>query len=130
MSHIKDLFHEIKHHLPSTAFATVIGILVVLFIQFVIKKDISDNKIMLYMKGTKEMPMCGFSSTVVNILDVHQVEYKATNVLEDNNIRTELSKLSNWPTIPQLFCNGELIGGCDIAVELHNSGELKELLKK
>jgi monothiol glutaredoxin len=95
-----------------------------------IKKDISDNKIMLYMKGTKEMPMCGFSSTVVNILDVHQVEYKATNVLEDNNIRTELSKLSNWPTIPQLFCNGELIGGCDIAVELHNSGELKELLKK
>ena len=95
-----------------------------------IKKDISDNKIMLYMKGTKEMPMCGFSSTVVNILDVHQVEYKATNVLEDNNIRTELSKLSNWPTITQLFCNGELIGGCDIAVELHNSGELKELLKK
>ena len=95
-----------------------------------IKKDISDNKIMLYMKGTKEMPMCGFSSTVVNILDVHQVDYKATNVLEDNNIRVELSKLSNWPTIPQLFYNGELIGGCDIAVELHNSGELKELLKK
>ena len=95
-----------------------------------IKKDISDNKIMLYMKGTKEMPMCGFSSTVVNILNIHEVEYKTINVLEDNNIRAELSKLSKWPTIPQLFCDGELVGGCDIAVELHNSGKLKNLLKK
>ena len=95
-----------------------------------IRKDISDNKIMLYMKGTKETPMCGFSSTVVNILNMHNVDYKATNVLEDQNIRQELSKVSNWPTIPQLFFNGEFIGGCDIAVELHNSGELKNLLKK
>ena len=95
-----------------------------------IKKDISDNKIMLYMKGTKEMPMCGFSSTVVNILNTHNVEYKTTNVLEDPNIRQELSKVSDWPTIPQLFFDGEFIGGCDIAVELHNSGELKNLLKK
>ena len=95
-----------------------------------IKKDIKDNKIMLYMKGTKEMPMCGFSSTVVNILNLHNVDYKTTNVLEDVNIRHELSKLSNWPTIPQLFYKGELIGGCDIAVELHNSGELKEIFEK
>ena len=95
-----------------------------------IKKDISDNKIMLYMKGTKEMPMCGFSSTVVNILNMHNVDFKATNVLEDHNIRQELSKVSNWPTIPQLFFNGEFIGGCDIAVELHNSGELENILKK
>ncbi len=94
-----------------------------------IKKDIKENKIMLYMKGTKEMPMCGFSSTVVNILNMHNVEYKATNVLEDHNIRQELSKISNWPTIPQLFCDGELIGGCDIAVELHNNGQLKDILK-
>ena len=93
-------------------------------------KEISDNKIMLYMKGTKEMPMCGFSSTVVNILNVHNVKYKTINVLEDQNIRHELSKHSNWPTIPQLFCNGELVGGCDITVELHNSGELKEILNK
>jgi monothiol glutaredoxin len=85
-----------------------------------IKKDIADNKIMLYMKGTKEMPMCGFSSTVVNILNTHNVDYKATNVLEDHNIRHELAKVSNWPTIPQLFFNGEL----------HNSGELANLLKK
>ena len=94
-----------------------------------ILKDINENKIMLYIKGTKEMPMCGFSSTVINILNMHNVEYKATNVLEDNNIRKELSKHSNWPTIPQLFCNGELVGGCDITVELHNSGELKTILK-
>ena len=95
-----------------------------------IKKDINKNKIMLYMKGTKEMPMCGFSSTVVNILNFYNVDYETTNVLEDMNIRHELSKLSNWPTIPQLFYNGELIGGCDIAVELHNSGELAKLLDK
>ena len=94
-----------------------------------IKKDIKENKIMLYMKGTKEMPMCGFSSTVVNILNMHEVDFKATNVLEDHNIRQELTKISDWPTIPQLFCNGELIGGCDIAVELHNNGELKDILK-
>ena len=95
-----------------------------------IKKDINENRIMLYMKGTKEMPMCGFSSTVVNILNFYNVDYETTNVLEDVNIRHELSKLSNWPTIPQLFYNGELIGGCDIAVELHNSGELAKLLEK
>ena len=95
-----------------------------------IKKDINGNRIMLYMKGTKEMPMCGFSSTVVNILNFYNVDYETTNVLEDMNIRHELSKLSNWPTIPQLFYNGELIGGCDIAVELHNSGELAKLLDK
>ena len=95
-----------------------------------IKKDINENRIMLYMKGTKEMPMCGFSSTVVNILNFYNVDYETENVLEDMNIRHELSKLSNWPTIPQLFHNGELIGGCDIAVELHNSGKLAKILEK
>ena len=95
-----------------------------------IKKDINENRIMLYMKGTKEMPMCGFSSTVVNILNFYNVDYETENVLEDMNIRHELSKLSNWPTIPQLFYNGELIGGCDIAVELHNSGKLAKILEK
>ena len=95
-----------------------------------IKKDIQDNSIMLYMKGTKDMPMCGFSATVVKILNMHNVPFKTINVLEDPNIRVELSKHSNWPTIPQLFVNGELIGGCDIAMELHNSGKLQEVLKK
>ena len=95
-----------------------------------IVSDINDNFVMLYMKGTKEMPMCGFSATVVKILSFHNVDYKTVNVLEDPNIRIELSKHSNWPTIPQLFVNGELIGGCDIALELHNAGQLADVLNK
>ena len=95
-----------------------------------IQKDIQGNSIMLYMKGTKDMPMCGFSATVVKILNLHSVDYKTVNVLEDPNIRLELSRHSNWPTIPQLFVNGELIGGCDIAMELHNSGQLSDVLNK
>ena len=94
------------------------------------KKVIEENKIVLFMKGTKEMPMCGFSATVVNILGMHEVDYTAVNVLEDPKIRHELAEFSNWPTIPQLFYKGQLIGGCDIAVELHNSGELAEIFKK
>ena len=94
-----------------------------------IVKEISNNYVMLYMKGTKEMPMCGFSSTIVKILDHYKVDYKATNVLEDPNIRIELSNYSDWPTIPQLFVNGELLGGCDIALEMHNTGSLAEALK-
>jgi monothiol glutaredoxin len=92
--------------------------------------DIENNSIILYMKGTKPMPMCGFSSTVVNILNMHSVEYKDINVLEDPEIRVQLSAFSNWPTIPQLFVNGELIGGCDIVMEMESKGELKDILKK
>ena len=94
-----------------------------------IQQDINNNKIILYMKGNKEMPMCGFSSTVVQILNLYKVEYKAINVLEDPNVRIQLSEISNWPTIPQLFVNGEVIGGCDIALEMHNSGDLESILK-
>ena len=93
-----------------------------------IKHDINTNKIILFLKGTKSMPMCGFSSTVVNILNAYEIEYKDVNVLEDPNIRIKLSEYSNWPTIPQLFVNGELIGGCDITVELFQNGELKKIL--
>ena len=71
-----------------------------------------------------------FSATIVKILNHHSANFKAVNVLEDPNIRIELSKHSNWPTIPQLFVNGELIGGCDIAMELHNTGQLVEVLNK
>ena len=95
-----------------------------------IKEDIKNNAVMLYMKGTKIMPMCGFSATVVNILNAYEVEYESVNVLEDPEIRIKLSEFSNWPTIPQLFVNGELIGGCDIAMELHQKGELKEIFNK
>ena len=92
-----------------------------------IQEDIKTNSIILYMKGTRLMPMCGFSSTMVNILNMHGIDYKDINVLEDPEIRVQLSAFSNWPTIPQLFVNGELVGGCDIAIELHNSGELEKI---
>ena len=90
--------------------------------------DIESNPIVLYMKGTKDMPMCGFSSSVVQILNHYDVEFKDINVLEDSEIRVKLSEHSNWPTIPQLFINGELVGGADIAIEMHNSGELETIL--
>ena len=88
-----------------------------------IKSDIESNSIMLYMKGTKEMPMCGFSNTVVQILNHYGVAYKDVNILEDPMIRIKLSEHSNWPTIPQLFVNGELVGGADITMELHQIGQ-------
>ncbi len=93
-----------------------------------IVNSINSNNIILFMKGTKEMPMCGFSATVVKVLSMYNVNYKDINVLEDPNIRIKLSEHSNWPTIPQLFVKGELIGGCDIVVELHNSSELEKIL--
>ena len=90
--------------------------------------NINSNDVILFMKGTKNMPMCGFSSTVVKVLSMYNIEYKDVNVLEDPNIRVKLSEHSNWPTIPQLFVKGELVGGCDIVVELHNSNELEKIL--
>ena len=92
--------------------------------------DIENNPIILYMKGTKDMPMCGFSNSVVNILNHYGVNYKDVNVLTDPMIREKLSEHSGWPTIPQLFVNSELIGGADIAMELHNNGELLDILEK
>ena len=90
--------------------------------------EINTNDVILFMKGTKNMHMCGFSSTVVKVLSMYNIEYKDVNVLEDPNIRIKLSEHSNWRTIPQLFVKGELIGGCDIVVELHNSNELEKIL--
>lgn len=90
--------------------------------------DIKSSHIMLFMKGTPEMPMCGFSNSVVQVLKHYGVEYKSTNVLADPEIRVKLSEYSNWPTIPQLFVNGELIGGADITLELHEKGQLLDIL--
>ena len=90
--------------------------------------DIDNNPVILYMKGTKEMPMCGFSNSVVQVLNHYGVEYKDVNVLSDPMIRVKLSDHSGWPTIPQLFVNGKLIGGADITMELHNNGELLDIL--
>ena len=93
-----------------------------------IKTDISQNPIILYMKGTKEMPMCGFSNQVVQILNHYGVDYKDINILDDPEIRIKLSEESGWPTIPQLFVKGKLVGGADIAMELHQKGELLDIL--
>ena len=90
--------------------------------------DINNNPIILYMKGTKEMPMCGFSNSVVQVLNHYGVDYKDINVLEDPQIRVKLSEHSNWPTIPQLFVRGQLVGGADITIELHQNGQLLDVL--
>ena len=90
--------------------------------------DIETNPIILYMKGTKEMPMCGFSNSVVQVLNHYGVEFKDVNVLTVPMIRVKLSEHSGWPTIPQLFVKGKLIGGADITMELHNNGELLDIL--
>ena len=91
-------------------------------------EEIKNTPIILYIKGTKERPMCGFSARVVNILNAHSVVYQDVNILEDSEIRVRLSEYSNWPTIPQLFVKGELVGGCDIVMELESKGKLKEIL--
>ena len=93
-----------------------------------IKDDITKNKVMLYMKGNKDMPMCGFSNQVVHILNQSGVTYEAKNVLEDEVLRQAIKDFSDWPTIPQLYVNGEFIGGCDIITELFQSGELADTL--
>ena len=93
-------------------------------------KDINSNPVILFMKGTKEMPMCGFSNSVVQILNHYGIDYKDVNVLEDPMIRVKLSEHSNWPTIPQLFVDGELIGGAAIATELHGNGQLLDILDR
>jgi len=94
-----------------------------------IKKDITENKVVLYMKGTPIFPQCGFSSMSVQIMEHCGCEYKAINVLDDMLIRDGIKEYSDWPTIPQLYVNGEFIGGCDIMREMFEENELQELLK-
>ena len=94
-----------------------------------IQKDIAENDVVLYMKGTKQIPQCGFSATVVQVLDRAGVaDFKDVNVLADAEIREGIKQFTNWPTIPQLYVKGEFVGGCDIIREMYESGELKELL--
>jgi monothiol glutaredoxin len=93
-----------------------------------IAEAIRDNQVILFMKGTPEMPACGFSARTVAALQQTGAPFAAVDILPDPRIRQELSALSNWPTIPQLFVNGELVGGCDIVMEMYESGELHETL--
>jgi monothiol glutaredoxin len=95
-----------------------------------IEEAIRSNDVVLFMKGSKKIPQCGFSATVVQILERCGVEqFKDINVLADPAIREGVKQFSNWPTIPQLFIKGEFVGGCDIAREMYESGELQSLLK-
>ncbi len=93
-----------------------------------IKKEISDNDVVLYMKGTAVFPQCGFSAAVVQVLSQIGVPFKDVNVLEDATIRQGIKDFTNWPTIPQLYIKGEFVGGCDIVREMFESGELQDLL--
>ena len=93
-----------------------------------IQSEISENPVMLYMKGTAMFPQCGFSARVVQILTHMGVPFKTANVLEDGDLREGIKTFSNWPTIPQLYVKGEFVGGCDIITEMFQSGELSTLL--
>ena len=93
-----------------------------------IRQTIAANDVVLFMKGTKNMPQCGFSGQIAQILGYMGVQYKDVNVLEDMSIREGIKEFTNWPTIPQLYVKGEFVGGCDIVREMFQSGELKTLL--
>ena len=93
-----------------------------------IDNEVKSNDMVLFMKGTPAMPMCGFSGQVVQILDYLGVTYKGIDVLADMNIRQGIKEYSNWPTIPQLFVKGEFVGGCDIVREMFQAGELQDVL--
>ena len=94
-----------------------------------ISKKIMSTDVVLFMKGTQDFPQCGFSSTVVQILTYLEVPFTTTNVLENENVREGIKEFSNWPTIPQLYVKGELMGGCDIIKEMFENGELQEIFK-
>src|SRR4051812_10949784 len=95
-----------------------------------IQNEIASNDVVLFMKGTKAFPMCGFSGQVVQILDYLGVQYKDHNVLDNADLRNGIKDFSNWPTIPQLYVKGEFVGGCDITREMFQSGELAGLLQE
>jgi monothiol glutaredoxin len=94
-----------------------------------IQQQIGENPILIYMKGTPQLPQCGFSAQTVQALMNCGERFAFVNVLDNPDIRTELPKFANWPTFPQLWVEGELVGGCDIVIEMHESGELETLVK-
>ena len=93
-----------------------------------IKQDVSENEVVLFMKGTPVFPQCGFSATVVQVLTHLGVQFKGINILEDPEMRDGIKEYSSWPTIPQLYVKGEFVGGCDIIREMFETGELLEFM--
>ena len=94
-----------------------------------INKEINDNDVCLFMKGTPDAPQCGFSMAVSNVLKILEVNFKGINVLESEQLRHGIKEFSEWPTIPQLYIKKEFVGGCDIVKEMYENGELKKILK-
>ena len=90
---------------------------------------VQDNKIILFMKGNKDFPQCGFSNTVTQILKSCNADFQTVNVLENELLRQGIKQYSNWPTIPQAYVNGEFIGGCDLLIEMYQNGELQEMVE-
>jgi monothiol glutaredoxin len=95
-----------------------------------IKADIEKHKVVVYMKGVPDAPQCGFSNAVVQVMKAENVQFEAFNVLADPDLREGIKSFSNWPTIPQVYVDGEFIGGCDITIEMYKSGELKTILEE
>lgn len=93
-----------------------------------IKKQVTDNPVMIYMKGSPDFPQCGFSARAIQALKSCNVPFSYVNIFEDEEVYRALPKFANWPTFPQIYVKGELIGGCDITLDLHQSGELKKML--
>ena len=94
-----------------------------------IEEEVKLNKVMIYMKGTKTEPQCGFSAAVVDVFNALNIPYETRDVLSDNELREGIKKYSNWPTIPQVYVNGKFLGGCDITRELYKTGELQKLVE-
>lgn len=95
-----------------------------------IKQQIASDKVVLYMKGTPQAPLCGFSAQAVRLLNATGTKFATFDVLSDPEVRQGLKEYSNWPTFPQLYVNGELVGGCDIMTDLYQKGELQQLIAK
>ncbi|XP_057454207.1 monothiol glutaredoxin-S15, mitochondrial [Lotus japonicus] len=95
----------------------------------IVEQDVKDNPVMIYMKGVPEYPQCGFSSLAVRVLNLYDVSISARNILEDAELKNAVKAFSNWPTFPQIFIKGEFVGGSDIILNMHQTGELKEKLK-
>ena len=98
-------------------------------IKDLINKELKDNDVCLFMKGTPDAPQCGFSMAVANILKILEVNFKGVNVLENEKLRQGIKEFSDWPTIPQLYIKKEFVGGCDIVKEMYENGELKKVLE-
>lgn len=93
-----------------------------------IQEQLASQPVVLYMKGTPDFPQCGFSGQVVQVLQACNAQYRAINIFEDQELREALKEYSHWPTYPQLYVNGELVGGCDIVIDLYKKGELQNML--